>query len=122
MPEALTKQYAKIDPEFILEIQPARHLNTPYAFNEEKAIFTSIADKRKYKVINKEKAKYITANQDQIKCAHEVKIKKLVKHARIPKRATSGSISLVKAASCYFFGFSWIFRATSLTKTISVFA
>ena len=99
MPEALTKQYAKIDPEFILEIQPARHLNTPYAFNEEKAIFTSIADKRKYKVINKEKAKYITANQDQIKCAHEVKIKKLVKHARIPKWATSGSIGFDIAAA-----------------------
>ena len=59
--------YVTTEPEFALKIAPARHLNTNYIFDEEKAIFTTRADKRQFKVVNKIKAKYITNKKNDKK-------------------------------------------------------
>jgi deoxyuridine 5'-triphosphate nucleotidohydrolase len=83
--------HTKTHPEFTMSIQPAKHLSLPFAFNEATAIFNSNSDRRKYKIINKAKAKFIS-QQDYPKYSSTVRVKKLIAHAQLPKRATAGSI------------------------------
>jgi deoxyuridine 5'-triphosphate nucleotidohydrolase len=83
--------HTQTDPEFTMSIQPAKHLSNPFIFNESEAIFSSNGDRRKYKVLNTAKAKYISKS-DHISNASTVRVKKLISHARLPKRATEGSI------------------------------
>jgi dUTP pyrophosphatase len=80
------------DPEFILTISPAKHLTLPYVFDESRAILSLNADRRKFEVINPAKAKYMATEKDKTTLIQSVRIKKIVNHAKLPKRATPGSI------------------------------
>ena len=84
--------YVTTDPEFTLRVQPARHLNTPYAFDEERAIFSTTSDKRKFHIMSTTKAKYITDKESQIKMSETVKVKKMINHAKLPVRSSKGAI------------------------------
>jgi dUTP pyrophosphatase len=82
--------HTKTSPEFTMNIQPAKHLSLPFAFNEATAIFSSNSDRQKYKIINKAKAKCIS-KRDHLSHSATVQVKKLISHAQLPKRAAEGS-------------------------------
>ena len=84
--------FVKTEPEFTLKIEPAKHLNTKYVFNEEKALFTSIADRRKFTVMNTERAKYISTKEAKCHSSNTVEVQQLIQHAKLPQQATEGSI------------------------------
>ena len=82
--------------EYMVDIQSAPKTNYPYIFNEETAIRVSDEESEKYTknvlFLNKTKANLVTTPQHQSTIALEVKIKKIVEHAVLPKQATAGSI------------------------------
>lgn len=80
------------EPEFSLTITPAKHTTAPYVFDEESAIFTTNSDRRTYKILNQQKARLISTHKGKLSLASTVRVKKLLSHVKLPKRATSGSI------------------------------
>ena len=80
-----------IHPEMHVMIEPASKSTIPYTFDESEAILTQRnVQRRKYTTINKNAAEFLPKHQ-----LHEftklVRVKKLVKEARLPSRATPGA-------------------------------
>ena len=87
-----TMVYPNTDTEFTLDISPAKNLSTLYAFNIDTASPVTKQDETTFKILNNIKAKSITCHAHQLQIAEQVKVKKLVNHGTLPKRATDGSI------------------------------
>ena len=66
----------------------------PYCrkFVQSQASLVTKQDETTFKILNNIKAKSITCHAHQLQIAEQVKVKKLVNHATLPKRATDGSI------------------------------
>ena len=83
--------YPTIDPEFSVSIAPAKDSNAPYIFDETTAILSSKGKRRKYNVIDQAIPKYLPKSEIH-KFSHTVRVKKLINKAKLPSRATKGSI------------------------------
>ena len=77
--------------EFTIPIKPAKDSSQSYTFDESEAILSSSTPRRKYTVINKNIAKYLDCD-DYNKFTSTVRIKKLIPEAKLPRRATAGSV------------------------------
>ena len=80
-----------IHPEMQVNISPATTSNLPYTFDETNAILNTPTKRRKYSIIDKSKTKYLPESQHSKFC-DTVRVKKLIEEARLPKRATPGSV------------------------------
>ena len=83
--------YPSTSPEFTVSITPAKDNNMPYMFDETEAILSNNIKRRKFTVISTTKAPFVPQNQ-QHQLSYNIKIKKLVPHAHLPKRQTPGSV------------------------------
>ena len=78
------------EPEMHVYIAPANNCTAKYTFNEADAILSHPTRRRKYTIIDKTKASLIPpANYSAF--TDIVKVKKLVREATLPQRATIGS-------------------------------
>ena len=76
--------FTQTDPEFLLDIAPAKHLTHSYAFDEEKAIFSTTSDKRTLSVLESSKARYINTQRAQQSIANSIHISRAIHHAKEP--------------------------------------
>ena len=94
--------FTKVDPEFTLSIKPPKHLTLPYAFDEEKAIFSTASDMHTFNVLCQEKAKYITNNNAKHKLALTVRVTKAIEHRSIPtQELVDDSTLIIHASHCW---------------------
>ena len=81
-------------PKFRVKIAPATNSTLPYAFDESTAVRAKDQRHRKFKIIHASKAAHIQASEYP-KFARTVKVIKLLQDAKLPHRATAGSIGLM---------------------------
>ena len=83
--------YPETSPEFTVTIAPAMHSDEKYIFDETAAIRSTNTKRRKYTVVNASKAKYVP-KEHLHQFSQDVRVKKIVPHAILPKRQTPGAV------------------------------
>ena len=80
-----------MNPEMKINITPATDSELPYTFDEQNAILSTSCKRRKYTIVDRETTKYIPAHL-YAQFTNEVRVKRLVREAKLPTRATTGSV------------------------------